>query len=1488
MRLLRTLPLPATPRAWLVHWRLGAVAPWLLALALGLALLLVARPAAAAAYTFPTAMPPGCSGSNGNYTCAGGGSLGSGDTVIISGTRPATITISGSVNVNGAKINQGGATGDLTLIVNGVLTPGYQGVINANVTAYSVSDTNGYATFGGTLRTTSGSIALAYLTTVASDINASGSVTLADEVVAGGNITAGGNVTTGNRSRIAGSVSAGDDSSFGQDSTVGGSITVPGGNDIDIGYGAVVDGNIRSDSGTITLAQNAVARACVQVADSSDPIRLGTQARAAAVCCGAVGSCSNSCVSNNSGYSMPPVCTNAATLLAKYNFEDPAYTGAAAELADTAGHAAGPFNGRGIGAPLPGPASARPARAGSPGTCGYASLPGPESGGGAFMASGLPVSTSAGAKTSVSFWMYWDGISQGSPIGWDIYSLWFFGSNFGFNTGGNDLQGTSSSGLANGWHHVVAVFVNGSVAGSKLYIDGVLKTLTQTGDAPDNSAATVSSAMVIGGWGYDSNFRHVGRLDQVRVYSGELTSTQVSTLYNETQNCEATLIARYDFNEASYNGTAGEWRETAGYSGGPFHGRGIGASLPTTATATPARSGSPGTCRYASFAGPSANGPALQATGLPITTTAGATTTAAFWMNWSGSNDSIVLSFGAYDLWFASGHFGFNTNASDIYGISSSGLSGVWKHVVAVFVNGAITSNVLYIDGVRQTLTQRTGTPNSANMVTTTSLQVSGYAPDNNHRYGGLVDSLRVFSGAPSSAQVASLHAETPSTCNFGPARLRIEHASGSGLTCTPATLTVRACSDAACSSDYTGGAVSGSLGSTGGSVAWPDGAGFSIAAGSSTTTVRMQSTSTTATLLGVASSTPTAANAATCNFGNPVCTFTAADSGLLFDVPHHAAETAPSFTVSAVKKADNSLACTPALASVTRSVNFSCAYTNPTSGTLPVRVAGSALNAAGNAAAACDSTGRSVNLAFNASGVATTSLQYADAGQMTLNATYTGSAGTNDAGLVMTGSDSFIAAPDHFTIDGVTAAPIRAGASFGATVTARNSAGATTPNHGRETAAQRASIGWVKLQPTGSGAVAGSFSGTDARSFTNGAVTVSDLSWTEVGRGDLVVRGSDAAGYMGSGLHVFGSSAATGARHCAAEGGNCVLPGGATATVYYGAPGGWAVKAGQTGTVACTNANFGDPLWGTAKRCYYVVTSASNGSVGDFIPQRFSVAAPNACGAFTYGGQPTTATVTALNAAGNTTLNFNGTASTTPTFAQAVTLSDANALGLGTLSGASIAASAFSAGVATSQVSYAFTSKATAPQSLLLRAGNGASGASLVSSAGGTEATLALRSGRLRLSNAFGSAAAALQVPAVTEYWGGNAWLLNSADSCTALAGASVALSNPRSATGGVSTATTSAGALAISNGSGTITLAAPSPARSSLSLDLAVNLGSSGTDQSCQAAHPATTGAGKPWLRAINGSCATSADRDPAARASFGIFSPETRKTVHVRELF
>lgn len=951
----------------------------------------------------------------------------------------------------------------------------------------------------------------------------------------------------------------------------------------------------------------------------------------------------------------------------------------------------------------------------------------------------------------------------------------------------------------------------------------------------------------------------------------------------------ATLIARYNFNESAYAGSTGELKDSAGYTGGPFNGKAQGATLPSAASTSPARSGNPGTCGYASLPGPTNNGGGFIITGLPVSTAAGAKTSVAFWMYWNGTSSVMPIGWQAHDLWLQNGGFGFNTNSSDVYGIANASLVRTWKHVVAVFTNGSVTSNKLYIDGVLQTLSHRTNAtnPNANNAVVASTLRIGGYGATNGYRMGGSIDQLRVYNGELSATEVTQLHTET-AACTSGSVlhHVELQHASGAGLTCTPDTVTVKACQDAACTLPYTDG-LTGTLAAsgTGMVVNWPAGAGFSIAAGSSSTTVGLQLTTAGSVLLGTTGLSATPGNGTSCNFGSTACTYTAAETGLLFDVPHHVSDLVQTFTVSAVKKADNSLACVPAFASTSKSVTFSCGYTNPASGTLAVRVAGAALNSAGNAAAACDSGGRAVALAFNANGVASTTLQYADVGQIALNARFAGT-GTGDASLVMSGSDSFIAAPQSLAVTGVTAGPIKAGAPFAATVSARNAAGAVTPNFGRESASESVALGWVRLQPSGVGTVDGSFSGS-LGAVSGGSASTSNLAWTEVGRGDLLAR-LNSNNYLGTGMGAFGSSVATGALYCADEGGTCTLPVGVTATVYYGNNSSYAVKTGVTLLVACNNGVFGDPIVGVVKKCWYVATTATNGSVGDFIPHHFDVAASAACGAFSYAGQPFSATVTARNAGGATTLNFDGAAAISPSFAQAVTLGDGGATGLGAMTGASIAATAFTAGVASASPAFTFSSKTTAPQNLLLRAANAGAGSAAVSSAGYTEASMPLRSGRLRLSNAYGSARALLQVPVVAEHWSGSAWMLNSADNCTSLLSTSVAVSNPRTAAGLVSLAVSTPGAVTLANGSGLLSLAAPLPLGSSLTVDLALNLGSTTADQSCHAAHPLTVGAAKPWLRAQNGSCAASADRDPAARASFGIYTPESRKTVHIREMF
>ena len=293
-------------------------------------------------------------------------------------------------------------------------------------------------------------------------------------------------------------------------------------------------------------------------------------------------------------------------------------------------------------------------------------------------------------------------------------------------------------------------------------------------------------------------------------------------------------------------------------------------------------------------------------------------------------------------------------------------------------------------------------------------------------------------------------------------------------------------------------------------------------------------------------------------------------------------------------------------------------------------------------------------------------------------------------------------------------------------------------------------------------------------------------------------------------------------------------------------------------------------------------VAGTTSANVGRFVPHHFDLSVVAACGAFSYAGQPFSVGLTARNGAlsNDATQNYSGASG----FARAVTLADAPALGLGSLGGASVVAASFVSGLASASPSYSFSAKQTAPQTLVLRA----SDSDGVSSAGYAEGNTPLRSGRLRLASAFSRANAALQVPVSADYWSGNAWLLNSADNCATLPGAAAVLSNPRSYQGSTVVASSSASAVSLVSGSGLLSLSAPTPAGSGITFDLALNLGSTATDQSCQANHPASTGAALAWLRSTNGACAATADRDPAARVSFGVYSPETRKTVHVRELF
>lgn len=422
--------------------------------------------------------------------------------------------------------------------------------------------------------------------------------------------------------------------------------------------------------------------------------------------------------------------------------------------------------------------------------------------------------------------------------------------------------------------------------------------------------------------------------------------------------------------------------------------------------------------------------------------------------------------------------------------------------------------------------------------------------------------------------------------------------------------------------------------------------------------------------------------------------------------------------------------------------------------------------------------------------------------------------------------SNAFVVAPAKFAISGIPEAPLTAGDPFNVTVTAQNACTSATPNFGKETSAATATL--TSSNPTPAQGNASNISATLA-GFSNG-VASTNLTWQEVGTIDLTATTS---AYLDSKLDVTGT---------------------------------------RTG-------------------------------VGRFRPAYFDVTQTLDCNNFNYAGQPfKLVTVTAKNSGGATTKNYGGTyvdpiskVSTTG-YAKDVTLSAVSypeTTPATVLSGGltdttnKIIASAFKDGVASTRPIYAFSDKLTAPEHIALRAvdtdtrnESNTADIAAVSSKGHAEPDTIIRSGRLQLFNAFGSNKAALNMPIQAQYWSGKSWVINSDDSCTTLPNSAFALSSTLATQSGITAAVT------LAKGNAAATLRAPDGAAAG-SVDVALNLGTSGSDQSCLTAHGGT-GANAPWLRSLNGNCASNYDRDPWARATFGIYSPETRRLIYVQDVY
>jgi hypothetical protein len=221
-----------------------------------------------------------------------------------------------------------------------------------------------------------------------------------------------------------------------------------------------------------------------------------------------------------------------------------------------------------------------------------------------------------------------------------------------------------------------------------------------------------------------------------------------------------------------------------------------------------------------------------------------------------------------------------------------------------------------------------------------------------------------------------------------------------------------------------------------------------------------------------------------------------------------------------------------------------------------------------------------------------------------------------------------------------------------------------------------------------------------------------------------------------------------------------------------------------------CTN-DFSNTAVGGKFGCKFGNSSATS-YFGRFIPDHFNVelvtvgGVPMLCSGltcpnnllgasgFAYSGQPFSVRVTARSPA-STTQNYRGV------YAKDATLSAWDALGSivtqnpsgGAVGGGSIAAATFAAGVAvTATPTYTFGMVPTVPTDIYVRATDADNVSSHIATLPGSsvEPGLKIVSGRMKVSNAFGSELLPLRLQAIAQYFTANGWVNSTTDSVTSL----------------------------------------------------------------------------------------------------------------------
>ena len=304
---------------------------------------------------------------------------------------------------------------------------------------------------------------------------------------------------------------------------------------------------------------------------------------------------------------------------------------------------------------------------------------------------------------------------------------------YGNYTSNENAFSSSYNTINNGeWHHIV-YFINQTTA--KLYIDGSLDTTHTLTVTP-----TTNGNLTLGTYYNDSNNSYgsaafEGTLDQVRIFNKELSSSEITTLYNEPSNLgtasttdifdDGSGVALYEFEKGAID-TGG----TNGYIGraGVFNGSSSVIDLGNN----------------------SSNNSSIISASLWFKTSGHSST--ATLINNGGANSGET----GYFLGLTSnGYIRFNITSSVDGTINYA--DGEWHNVVMTINNGSYN---IYIDG--NTTPVLTGTQSFSTTATRpTFIGKFSHATANIEFWDGEIDQVRIFNKVLSTSEVTTLYNET-------------------------------------------------------------------------------------------------------------------------------------------------------------------------------------------------------------------------------------------------------------------------------------------------------------------------------------------------------------------------------------------------------------------------------------------------------------------------------------------------------------------------------------------------------------------------------------------------------------------------------------------------------------------------------------------------------------------------------------------------------